>query len=294
MIRLRYYITLLLLVVIAPGASAQEDKKNSKVKNDTLNIEMTITDTLTNEYLDKFEVKKNNKINDYSLIGIQYGVGLSQMMWNPKQSQQMLVIPKNFGITYTKYGKMFGYMPYFGFQVGVFYAQEGYKFKENKDNGYTYTIQGADKAIFDVIEVPVLTHIHFDFWKMKVIANIGFYGGYRLKVERFPLNGEYTSETYESNRNKFLETDRRFDYGIKGGLGFGFIFDPIEIHITAMYKHSLSSIYEPDHYSKYYYRYAYPINIVISAGVHFQLTKRVGKTKREIRNEAKRLVYGNN
>ena len=67
---------------------------------------------------------------------------------------------------------------------------------------------------------------------------------------------------------------------------------PIEIHLKATYKHSLSSLYEPDKDSKYYYKFAYPSNIVISAGVHFQLTKRTGKTKPQLRKEAKELVYG--
>jgi hypothetical protein len=61
-----------------------------------------------------------------------------------------------------------------------------------------------------------------------------------------------------------------------------------------MYKHSLSSLYAPDYYSQYYYRYAYPSNIVISAGLHFQLTKRTGKTKTELKKQAKEIVYGKN
>jgi hypothetical protein len=249
-------------------------------------------DSIPDEILDTIKISKKTFINDYSLIGIQYGAGLSQVMWNPSQKQEMIIMPYNFGVTYTRYGKMFGYMPYFGFQVGIFYGQEGYKFKKSNDSGYTYTIQGADKAIMDVIEIPFVSHMHIDFWKMKVMAEIGFFGGCRLKIHRFPFEGEYKNESYAAMQNSFLDTDRRIDYGIKGGLGFGFIFDPIEIHLKATYKHSLSSLYEPDHYSKYYYRYAYPSNIVISAGIHFQLTKRTGKTKAQLKKEAKELVYG--
>jgi hypothetical protein len=50
--------------------------------------------------------------------------------------------------------------------------------------------------------------------------------------------------------HSFLETDHRFDYGIKGDVGFGLVFDPIEIHIKAMYKHSFSSLYDPDYHSE--------------------------------------------
>lgn len=279
------YILVLCFLILGFTIDAKEKKKS------VVPIKSAV-DSIPDAVLDTINISKKTFINDYSLIGIQYGAGLSQVMWNPSQKQEMIIMPYNFGITYTRYGKMFGYMPFFGFQVGIFYGQEGYKFKKNNDSGYTYTIQGADKAIFDVIEIPFVSHMHIDFWKMKVMAEIGFFGGYRLKVHRFPFEGEYKNENYAAMQNQFLETDRRIDYGIKGGLGFGFIFDPIEIHLKATYKHSLSSLYEPDHYSKYYYRYAYPSNIVISAGIHFQLTKRTGKTKAQLKKEAKELVYG--
>jgi hypothetical protein len=286
-------ITIILTVLFGLSCIMTDARERAK---DTLNVEIAISDTLTDEFLDSYEIKKKLVLNDYSMIGIQGGVGLSQVMWNPKYRQDMILMPVNFGVLYTKYGRMFGYMPYFGFQIGLMYAQEGYQFKSDKDDPERIpnTIQGADKAVYDVVEMPLLSHIHFDMWRMKIIANIGFYAGYRLKIHRFPYGGEFTNPAYAETENAFLETDRRWDYGIKGGLGFGLVFDPIEIHIKAMYKHSLSSLYNPDYASKYYYRYAYPSNIVISAGLHFQLTKRTGKTKSDLKKQAKDLVYGTN
>ena len=286
-------ITIILTVLFGLSCIMTDARERAK---DTLNVEIAISDTLTDEFLDSYEIKKKLVLNDYSMIGIQGGVGLSQVMWNPKYRQDMILMPVNFGVLYTKYGRMFGYMPYFGFQIGLMYAQEGYQFKSDKDepDRIPNTIQGADKAVYDVVEMPLLSHIHFDMWRMKIIANIGFYAGYRLKIHRFPYGGEFTNPAYAETENAFLETDRRWDYGIKGGLGFGLVFDPIEIHIKAMYKHSLSSLYNPDYASKYYYRYAYPSNIVISAGLHFQLTKRTGKTKSDLKKQAKDLVYGTN
>ena len=286
-------ITIILTVLFGLSWIMTDARERAK---DTLNVEIAISDTLTDEFLDSYEIKKKLVLNDYSMIGIQGGVGLSQVMWNPKYRQDMILMPVNFGVLYTKYGRMFGYMPYFGFQIGLMYAQEGYQFKSDKDDPdrIPNTIQGADKAVYDVVEMPLLSHIHFDMWRMKIIANIGFYAGYRLKIHRFPYGGEFTNPAYAETENAFLETDRRWDYGIKGGLGFGLVFDPIEIHIKAMYKHSLSSLYNPDYASKYYYRYAYPSNIVISAGLHFQLTKRTGKTKSDLKKQAKDLVYGTN
>ena len=243
---------------------------------------------LTDAQIDSIDVNKKLSINDYVMFGVQYGAGLSQVMWNPTQKQEMVFTPINFGVTFTKYQKMFGYMPYFGFQAGVFYAQEGYQFKYNENTDYIYKVEGAEKALINVVEVPVSFQFHLDMWNFKIMANLGCYGGYRLSIERFP--GE-TGHVSEELVHAFKDTDRRWDYGLKGGVGFGLVFDPIEIHFQAAYKHSLSSLYTPDHYSKYYYRFAYPSNIIVSVGLHYQLTKRTGRTRGELKAMARDMVY---
>lgn len=280
-------LILLLPCFIMTGQDKKETRR--KLRAAEKEIVRVIDDTLTNEYLDTLNIKSKLEINDYSMVGLHYGVALSQVMWNPSQEQDMLLMPINVGVTYTRYGKMFGYMPYFGFQAGLLYTKEGYQFKYNEDKDYTYKIEGAEKAVMEVIELPVMSHLHIDFWKMKLLVNIGCYAGYRLSIERFPGKTGFVEEDVA---HSFLDTDKRFDYGVKGGVGLGFVFDPIEIHIQAMYKHSFSSLYAPDYYSEYYYRYAYPSNIIISAGVHFQLTKRTGKTSSQLKKRAKEMVYG--
>ncbi len=253
------------------------------LRTGTMNLDISLTDTAALALLDTIDVRKKNIINDYSMIGVQYGMALSQVMWNPSMRQGFLFVPYNIGFMYTRYGKMFGYMPYFGFQAGVILTREGYKFKAD-DEGYIPNVQGATQAVMDVVEVPVMAHCHFDFWKMKLMANIGFFAGYRLSIHR---TGESVAPEIA---DAFMDTDRRFDYGIKGGLGFGFVFDPVEIHFMAMYKYSMGTLYDPDYYSRYYYRYAYPSNIVFSLGVHFQLTRRTGKTTHQLRQEAREQV----
>ena len=243
----------------------------------------------TNEFLDTLNVKKNLVISDYSMFGVTYGVNLSRVTWNPRQNQDLLLIPMNIGISYTKYGKMFGYMPFFGFQIGVNYTQEGYQFEYNEEKDYTYKIEGAEKAIYDIVEVPILMHCHYDMWNFKIIAHAGCYGGYRIGIQRFPGKTGLVDPEVE---HSFVETDRRWDYGLKGGLGFGLVFDPVEFHLMATYKHSFGSLYEPDHYSEYYYRFAYPMNIVISAGIHVHLSKRTGMSKSALRKQAREIVYG--
>ena len=216
----------------------------------------------------------------------RYGVSLSQMRFNPTKRQGMLILPYNFGITYTRYGKMFGYMPYFGFQTGVLFGQDGYVFKKNKETGdYNESVDGATKAVYSYAEVPLLAHLHIDVWHLKLTVNLGLYAGYRLEVER---EGERLDPQYA---NTFYDYDRRFDYGAKAGAGIGLILDPIEFHIQATYRASLGSLYRPNYYSEYYYRFAYPSDILITAGIHIQLTKRTGKTKAALKKEAKALIY---
>lgn len=270
---------IILCLFLGLGVCAQAQKKDIELK-----------DLYTNEFLDTVTVKKKLKLNDYSMIGVQYGASLSSVMWNPSQKLKMMLLPINVGVTYTIYGKMFGYMPYFGFQAGLFYGQEGYQFEYNKDKDYTFKVEGAEKAIFEVVELPVLSHLHIDFWHMKIIAQIGGFVGYRMSIERFPGHTGYVSPDVATS---FLPTDHRFDYGLKGGVGFGLVFDPIELHFQASYKHSFSSLFDPDYNSEYYYRFAYPSNIIISAGVHFHLSKRSGMTKKQLKEQARSIVYEN-
>lgn len=95
----------------------------------------------------------------------------------------------------------------------------------------------------------------------------------------------------EAIKNSFLDTDRRFDYGLVGGIGFGLVFDPVEFHVNANLRYGWGTLYDPDYYSKYFYRFAYPLNVSVSAGLYFQLTKRTGKSKPQIKREARESVY---
>ena len=127
----------------------------SAAKDIVQHIDLNKSNILSNEYLDTVTIAKTTNINDYSMIGIHYGMGLSRVMWNPTQKQEMLLMPYNVGVTYTKYGKMFGYMPFFGYQIGLLFTQEGYKFKYNEERKYVYKVEGAEKAVMDVVDIPI-------------------------------------------------------------------------------------------------------------------------------------------
>lgn len=235
------------------------------------------------------------QINDYSMFGIQYGVGFVKPSFNPVRDGKTMFSPYNFGIMYTKYSKMFGYMPYFGFQAGLFYNHEGYLF-EPDEKGYTDIILGAQKAVYSVVELPIYAHFHVDFWKMKIIASLGVYAGYRLDVERSSyLSGEYYL-LYNEYEKAFHPNEYRFTYGARGGAGFALVFDPIEIHFMGWYKYSFQPLHKPnvngislghDDRSKYYYKWTYPTEIAISVGVFYQLTRREGYTHKQLKDQAR-------
>ena len=310
--RLLHIVALLVLSALPLAAQQQKGslvpQKAPLPPPDTLFF--SLPDSIPDAYLDTVKVRKKFVINDYSMIGVHYGVTLLNTSFNPVWSAGFIFKPNTFGITYTRYGKMFGFIPYFGFQIGAFHSYEGYKFKYDKEKDYTRTLMGATQAVMEVWEIPFLAQMHFDFNRAKILANVGLYGAYRWKSHRtiadewmsysFDVTDEYKPSEPEGTHDfvasnyvdKYYPFEYRFDYGIKGGLGFGLVFDPIEIHFTGMVQWSWQSLYKANWYSPYYYRYAYPFNIEIAVSVHYQLTRRTGRTKKQLRETAKRVVYG--
>ena len=276
----KYLLSVVLLMPCALCLAQNPSDSTKAALADTLKA-----DQYSDIYLDTVKVNRVFELNDYSMIGVEYGVSFSRMLFNPPQTQTNLFSPNTFGIFYTQYGKMFNYLPYFGLKVGFRYSHEGYKFKENKDTKTTYNIEGATEAIMDVAEVPLMAHLHLDGLHYTIMADAGIYGGYRLNIKR---TGDGVDESIV---NSFLDTDRRFDYGLCGGVGFGLVFDPFEFHFNVNVRYSWGTIYDPDYVSKDYYRFAYPFDIMATAGVYFQLTRRTGRGKAQLRREAYNQVY---
>lgn len=262
------------------SGAAQELADSAKVKADTLG-RLEFTD----EYLDTVKLNKKFKLNDYSMIGVEYGGTANRMMFNPTKTQTTLYLLDTYGIYYIRCYKLFDGSPVIGSKIGLRYSHEGYKFKENKETGVTPNIEGATQAAIDVVELPYMLHLHADGPNYMVAADAGIYGAYRLNIER---TGEWVKDEVA---HSFLETDRRFDYGLNAGIGFGIVVDPFEFHINANVRWSWNSIYDPDTYSKDYYRFAYPFDIVLTAGLYYHLSRRTGRNRAQLRHEAYEQVY---
>lgn len=244
-------------------------------------------------YLDTVQIKVP-ALNNYSSIGVSFGVTSAYMQLNPTTFRQHHTYYPGYGsIRFTHYEKMFDYLPYFGWQIGVEFGHEGYRGRKETDGYYK---ERSQRIKMQVVEVPFLAMIHYDTRWMKFFGEVGLYGGYRLNIERF---GDYVDDNY---RYDWYDSDRRIDYGLQGGLGMGVFLGPLELFVMAQIRYGWSSIFEPDSQfpagsgyedrNKYYWRFAYPFDYIFSAGVNVPLGKRYGKTRQDLKREAYEIVYG--
>ena len=241
----------------------------------------------TDAYLDTVKVGSIFKLNDYWMVGVEYGTSFVRQRFVPRFSQETMMVPGYYGVTLTKYSKMFSYMPYFGFQIGFYSGHEGYRFKFSKETGYTPNLEGTEQLVMQIYEVPFLTQVHYDTEYFKLIGLIGIYGAYRNTVER---TGPRVPEEIA---HSFRDFDRRLDYGLQGGGGIGLVFSPFEFHVTAKVRYSWSSLFAPDYRQSLDYWYAYPFDVMVTGSLHFHLSKRSGRSRADLRREAKRIVYDN-
>lgn len=137
-------------------------------------------------------------------IGVNGGVTLSKMRFNPSVPQEFL--PQYAG------GISFRYITEqnFGIQAELNYSMRGWKEK-------TDTISFFNKYSRSLVyaELPLLTHLYFDMSKhTRFIINAG------------PQLGYYLSDTHEGTSNlvgeynvEALKVKNKFDYGLLGGMG---------------------------------------------------------------------------
>ena len=278
---MRKLVPILLCLLSGFRLSAQEPEKEF-----TPPQFFSLPDEPSGEYLDTVKVPKL-KLNDYWMIGAFGGVSMEKGFFNPDRYTNLYLNYPAFGVSIARYATMFGVFPNMGTELGVMMDYEGYEFKEYESNGQTYrsTTDGAYSAVMRVPEAFLLSHFHAEFGDhFKGMLKIGLYGGYRIDVHR---EGPAVAAEYV---NGFTDHDKRWSYGVRAGLGFGLVFEPVEIHIMGMAKWGWSPYYAPDYYSPYYYRYAYPLNFNVTLGVYFHLSKRYGRSHGELRRLARETI----
>lgn len=249
----------------------------------------------TDEFLDTVVIRRDAGLNDYAMVGVNYGVTFSRMLFNPPKGQSWKFSRDYCSVMFAKYGKMFGYMPYFGLAFGFAHGYEGFLTAVNKETGSNTFIEyrwgearfPVTELSYEVVEAPLLAEFHYDMDYLKLIADAGIYGGYRYNVRR---NSIYAIP--EDMYTDFYAYENKFDYGLQGGLGIAFVFDPLELRLAAGVRYSWSSIYQADYNDEVYYRFAYPFDLMATVGVYVHLGRRRGRTVKDLRKQAYEIVYG--
>lgn len=251
-----------------------------KAAGDSLGVEYTT------EYLDTVNIKKVFKMNNYSMLGFEYGASLNMGRFSPSYNHKMLFQPIHAGVTFTHYQKNYNGSPNFGYEFGIFYGKQGYALEKNSG----LLVEKASRITVDYLQVPLWMVMHFDAPHIKAMVNLGPYGGYRLTVNR---SNEYDTEIEVNYPDSFAPADSRFDYGLSGGAGFGFVIDPVELHVYLRTSFSFSSFFHPEAYiteTSKNMLYIYPWDVSLTLALQFQTSRRSGKTNSQLRHEAKDRV----
>ena len=186
------------------------------------------------------------------MLGVRGGYALNTVHFNPGRNQKDVPSWKNASLLYTYYHDLWGNLPYFGVQTGFTYTQQAYDTPDVK-------------RVYEVLRVPLTSQFHIDFWKMRVLINLGCFAGYRMSAT------DFTEEQPEGVPVTFDCNHIYADYGFQGGLGFALVLKPFEFHIEANYLYSLSMIENYALYSNESYTYGYPGQLLFTFGLFIHL-----------------------
>jgi len=156
-------------------------------------------------------------------IGIKEGISISDIAFTPAQSDSSTRQWFNVGLVYKYYN-----YPWVGLQTGLNYAEKGF-------------VLDSVTRRYKVIELPLLSQFHYETWHLRFLINVGMYASYALSAEQsYEDNGATVKENYV-----FADTDRRIEYGVHLGAGFGLVFKPFELQFEAGYQFAFSYMMYP-------------------------------------------------
>lgn len=247
-------LSILTAVLIPQQINAQDEKPsftpdsiivNKGDRIDSIQFGSAVIGTLNNDFDGIDTVPQPKKFKSRHMLGVKYSYDLCKVSATPTIGEKMYFSPVNISLLYTYYHDLWDYLDIFGLQFGVKYGREGYR----SDYG------GWGESV-EMVQFPLGTQMHINFWKMRLLINLGTYYGYKLSTDK---------------PEGFDECDIRHDYGAYGGAGIGFAFGAFELHLEANYQFSFCSMYHTYKYSDLYWLTAYPRNLCISAGIFINL-----------------------
>ena len=198
------------------------------------------------------------------LIGLRSGYNVSGINFQRYDEPKSVTTYTNFSLLYTYYHPLWEVLDFFGLQTGISYTEQGF----SMPNDYNEDLY--DITRYQVFTIPVTSQFHIDFWRMRLLLNIGAFGGYRFSANEALYNrtGELIKRDYI-----FDCYDTKPDFGFIGGGGLAFKVKPFEVQFECNYQYSLSMLYNPKKLSNTSYIYVYPKQLIFSVALFLQLSK---------------------
>ena len=163
-------------------------------------------------------------------FGVNFGYGVAGVMFQPSLKQ------KSYTGSYSG-GVSFKYMveKYMAFQAELNYSHRGYRMTEDVAN--------ISPRTYNSIMLPIMGQGVVAYKKAIVLLNLGCYASYMLDSKyQVVSNNTTTDYDYEF----FLKRDRRYEFGLLGGVGFGLNLNPVLLQIESRYYYGLTNLYNPD------------------------------------------------
>ena len=202
-------------------------------------------------------------LNAQHLIGVRSGYNISGIDFKRNDTPKSINTFVNFSLLYIYYHPMWQQFPYFGLQTGISYSETGFSMPGLHDELY-------DITKYQVLTIPVVSQFHIDFWKMRILVNLGAFGGYRLSANQT----SYTSDGKRIKKDLVFDCyDTRPDFGFIGGGGLAVKINSFELHLECNYNYSLSMLYNPKINSNTYPIYVYPHQLIFSMAFYYRLSK---------------------
>lgn len=240
-----YFGAILLLVISASSSFAQTDKKDLYKEFDEFSFK------------DAGPVKiKDSSIISQHLIGIKGGYSIINLKFSQDIAHKPATTPINFGVYYTYYHSLWNSMPFFGVQTGLEYSEMGYNIVNKDSEGKEIS---SEKETYRAIELPLVSQFRIDFWKMRILANVGMYGSYKISTN---ISGGIPSTT------------NKLESGVIAGGGLAYKFHPFELQFECNYRYAFSHFYDPKKYSEQYWVFAQSNRIIFSLGLFIHLDKK--------------------
>lgn len=212
-------------------------------------------------------------------IGIRGGLGGGLGRFesiSTNQKMGLTLLAPLFGVTWKYYSptRVAG-----AIEIDLQYVNKGYRLFSyapiaGKGEVPNYTDTTTYTRTIRAIELPFMWQPHFYVMNRnaRVFLNLGMYATYYLSQHEKQESTLEHVETFDRAYDMLSVRDNRIDFGLVGGLGFGYFFGRFEVLAEARYGFGYSDLMKPK--SKYpfnTYRRTPIDRINVSVGVNYRL-----------------------